>query len=111
MPHRSSSWGHFKNFRPANLVYSSPWISRHDPDAKSRVHATAHFTGSLAVPVRLVARAHVEIIRAKTAGAIRVEDKRFSIGGQCRGAVEVDGIDRWADVHRRGPGVQRGRAG
>src|SRR6266436_6193056 len=89
------------------LFIYSPWISRRHPDAKSRVHATTHFTSSLVVPVRLVARAHVEIIRAKTAGPIRVEEKRFSIRRQCRGAVEIDGVHGRPNVHRRRPGVQR----
>src|SRR6266702_2011884 len=92
------------------LFIYSPWISHPHPDAKSRVHATTHFTVSFAIALQLVANTHVEIIRAEAARTIRVEEQRFSIRRQCRSAVEVDGIDRWAHVHRRGPGVQRGRA-
>src|SRR6266567_4082885 len=72
--------GIFKIPGRQSLFIYPPWISRHDPDAKSRVHATAHFTGSLAVPVRLVAGTHVEIIRAKTARTIRVEQQGLAVG-------------------------------
>src|SRR5262245_45521383 len=54
----------------------------------------------------LVAGGHVEIVCAKAARAIRIEDQCFGIGGERRGALEGGGVDGRPKVHGYGPWVK-----